>query len=103
MLAGSNALLEAGFVIALVFGALMAGLLVQRFGPNLAFTFNGLAYLSSAVMITLLRIPPHTVQPNTDHSAREVWHELLEGLRYIWRTRSMRYIMAMSVMISASI
>jgi MFS transporter, DHA3 family, macrolide efflux protein len=103
MLAGANALLEAGFVIALVFGALMAGLLVQMFGPNLAFTFNAVAYLFSAVMIALLRIPNHLVQPNADSSANQVWRELREGLRYIWNTRSMRYIMGMSVMISASI
>jgi len=103
MLAGANALLEAGFVIALVFGALLAGLLVQTFGPNLAFSFNGVAYLFSAIMIALLRIPKHAIQPTVDSSARQVWHELLEGLRYILYTRSMRYIMGMSVMISASI
>lgn len=103
MLAGANALLEAGFVIALVFGALMAGLLIQMFGPNLAFSFNAVAYLFSAVMIALLRIPKHAVQPTTDSSVGQVWHELREGLRYIWYTRSMRYIMVMSVMISASI
>jgi MFS family permease len=103
MLAGANALLEAGFVIALVFGALIAGLLVQMFGPNLAFGFNAVAYLFSAVMIALLRIPKHAVEPSADSSARQVWRELREGLRYIWNTRSMRYIMGMSVMISASI
>jgi MFS transporter, DHA3 family, macrolide efflux protein len=103
MLASANALLEAGFVIALVIGALMAGLLVQIFGPNLAFSFNGVAYLFSAAMIALLRIPPHAVEPNPDNSVRQVWHELREGLRYIWRTRAMRYIMGMSGMISASI
>jgi DHA3 family macrolide efflux protein-like MFS transporter len=103
MLAGANALLEAGFVIALVFGALMAGLLVQLFGPNLAFSFNAVAYLFSAVMIGLLRIPQHAIQPSADGSARQVWHELREGLWFIWCTRSMRYIMLMSVMISASI
>src|SRR5579859_4509445 len=103
MLAGANALLEAGFVIALVFGALMAGVLVQTFGPNLAFSFNAVAYLFSAAMIALLRIPKHAIQPTADSSARQVWHELLEGLRYILYTRSMRYIMGMSIMISASI
>ncbi len=103
MLAGANALLEAGFVVALVIGALMAGLLVQVFGPNLAFGFNGVAYLFSAVMIALLRIPKHAVESSADNSARQVWHELQDGLRFIWCTRSMRYIMGMSVMISASI
>jgi MFS family permease len=103
MLAAANALLEAGFVIALVFGALMAGILVQMFGPNLAFSFNAAAYLFSAVMIGLLRIPKHAVQRSADSSASQVWRELKEGLRYIWNTAAMRYIMGMSVMISASI
>jgi DHA3 family macrolide efflux protein-like MFS transporter len=102
-LAGANALLEAGFVLALVFGALLAGVLVETFGPNLAFGFNGVAYLFSALMIYLLKIPHRTIATNSHHSAGQVWHELRDGLRYIWRTRSMRYIMGMSVMVSGSI
>src|SRR5260221_1113407 len=102
-LAGANALLEAGFVIALVFGALLAGILVEHLGPNLAFGFNGLAYFFSAFMITLLRIPKHKGDVMAHTTAGEVWHQLREGLRYIWRTRSMRYIMGMSVMVSGSI
>jgi MFS transporter, DHA3 family, macrolide efflux protein len=100
-LAGANALLEAGFVIALVFGALLAGVLVQQFGPNLAFGFNGVAYMFSALMIYLLRIPKRP--PSVSTSASQVWHELRDGLAYIWRTRSMRYIMGMSIMVSGSI
>ncbi|MEP7285760.1 MAG: MFS transporter [Chloroflexota bacterium] len=102
-LAGANALLEAGFVIALVFGALLAGILVQTFGPNLAFGFNAVAYFFSAVMIALLRIPKRAVTQSSHNSARQVWVELRDGLSYIWRTRSMRYIMGMSVMVSGSI
>jgi len=103
MLAGANALLEAGFVIALVFGALMAGILVQSFGPNLAFGFNSLAYFFSATMIALIRIPARSHETNPDISARQVWLELKAGLHYIWLTRAMRYVMGMSIMISASI
>src|SRR4029078_5938661 len=62
-----------------------------------------LAHLCSAVFIALLRIPKHAVAPSADGSARQVWHELREGLRYIWNTRSMRYIMYMRTMTSASI
>lgn len=102
-LAGANALLEAGFVLALVFGALLAGVLVETFGPNLAFGFNGLAYLFSALMIYLLNIPHRAIATNSHHSTGQVWNELRDGLRYIWRTRSMRYIMGMSVMVSGSI
>lgn len=102
-LAGANALLEAGFVVALVFGALLAGILVQQFGPNLAFGFNALAYFFSALMISFLRIPKRAVASTSGNSAAQVWYELRDGLRYIWRTRSMRYIMGMSIMVSGSI
>jgi MFS family permease len=102
-LAGANALLEAGFVLALVFGSLLAGILVQQFGPDLAFGFNGVAYFFSALMISLIRIPPRAIASVTHHSSAQVWHELRDGLSYIWRTRSMRYIMGMSIMVSGSI
>ncbi len=102
-LAGANALLEAGFVIALVFGSLLAGVLIQTFGANLAFGFNGLAYLFSATMISLMKIPRRVVSASQHNSAEQVWHELWDGLHYIWRTRSMRYIIGMSIMVSGSI
>jgi DHA3 family macrolide efflux protein-like MFS transporter len=101
-LAGANALLEAGFVIALVFGSLLAGVLIQTFGPNLAFGFNGIAYFFSAFMISLMKIPKRVVA-SQHGSARQVWAELWDGLHYIWRTRSMRYIIGMSIMVSGSI
>ncbi len=102
-LAAANALIEAGFVIALVFGSLMAGVLIQVFGAGLAFAFNGAAYLFSALMIFIMKIPRRIVMPSSQNSAGEVWQELRDGLRYIWTTRSMRYIMGLSVMVAGSI
>ncbi|MHB8626628.1 MAG: MFS transporter [Aggregatilineales bacterium] len=102
-LAAANALLESGFVIALVVGSLLAGVLIRTFGAGLAFAFNGGAYLFSALMIMLMRIPRRVLQVEVAHSALMVRRELIDGLRYIWRTRSMRYIMALSVSVASSI
>jgi len=102
-LAAANALLESGFVIALVVGSLLAGVLIRTFGAGLAFAFNGGAYLFSALMITLMRIPRRALQVEIAHSALMVRRELSDGLRYIWKTRSMRYIMALSVSVASSI
>ncbi len=102
-LAAANALIEAGFVIALVFGSLLAGVLVDTFGAGVAFAFNGCAYLFSALMIFLMRIPKRAMIYSTDNSLGQVWSELRDGLRYIWTTRSMRYIMGLSVMVAGSI
>jgi MFS family permease len=104
-LAGANALLEAGFVIALILGAGGAGILIQQFGGDFAFAFNGLAYAFSALMIFLIRIPLSRVVAATEHTGgfREVWADLRDGLSYIWRTKSMRYIMGLSVMVAAGL
>ncbi len=104
-LAGANALLEAGFVVALIFGAGGAGILIDRFGEDLAFAFNGSAYLFSALMIHLMNIPSHRATPVQSEGAAlgQVWHELREGLAYIWNTRSMRYIMGLSIMVASGL
>jgi MFS family permease len=102
-LGAANALIESGFVIALVFGSLLAGVLIRTFGAGLAFAFNGGAYLFSALMIALMRIPPRVQQEAITQSAMQVRRELWDGLVYIWTTRSMRYIMGLSVMVAVSI
>ena len=104
-LAGANALLEACFVVALIFGAGGAGILIERFGEDLAFAFNGVAYLFSALMIFLMSIPRHRVVSGEGELSglSRVWSELRDGLGYIWHTRSMRYIMGLSVMVAAGL
>ncbi|GAB4547738.1 MAG: MFS transporter [Anaerolineae bacterium] len=104
-LAGANALLEAGFVVALIFGSGAAGILVERLGANFAFTFNGVAFLFSAAMIAMIRIPQREshLGVGAKTTYRQVWRELREGIAYIWYTKSMRYIMGLSVMVAAGL
>ncbi len=103
-LATANALLEVGFVVALIFGSGAAGLLVERLGADFAFIFNGCAYLFSALMIYIIRIPRRqTSQAENAATYRQVWRELREGIAYIWATRSMRYIMGLSIMVAGGL
>lgn len=103
-LAAANALLEAGFVIALIFGSGAAGLLVEQLGENFAFIFNGFAFLFSALMILVIRIPSRESEGGRQRASyRQVIRELREGLSYIWHTRSMRYIMGLSVMVAGGL
>lgn len=104
-LGAANALLEAGFVVALIFGSGAAGLLVDSLGEDFAFTFNGFAFLFSALMILIIRVPPRQVHQAKikGSSYRQVLRELREGLVYIWQTRSMRYIMGLSIIVAAGL
>ncbi len=102
-LATANALLEAGFVIALVLGSLLSTALIAAVGASFAFGFNGVAYAFSALMIIIIRIPKRKVYTDSEVTIRQVWEELRDGLGYMWRTRSMRYIMGLSIMVGSSI
>ncbi len=97
-LAIANALLNMGVVMALLFGSLMAGVTVELIGPQWAFVIDASSYYISGLTIFLMTIPKRAMPPSA--SAEQVWHELKEGLIYVWQTRSVRYIMALSLAIA---
>jgi MFS transporter, DHA3 family, macrolide efflux protein len=97
-LALANALLNMGVVMALIFGSLMAGVALELIGPQWAFAIDGSSYFLSAITILFMTIPKRPLQ--VKGSAQQVWYELKEGLLYVWQTRSVRYIMALSVAIA---
>ncbi len=101
-MAAANALLEAGFVIALIFGSGIAGVLVDRYGSAAAFAFDAATYFLSGTLIARMVIPKVANAP-TGRSARAVWDELRVGLVYIWNTRAMRAIMGLSVVVAAGL
>jgi Na+/melibiose symporter-like transporter len=87
-----------------VLGSLLSTALIAAVGANFAFGFNGVAYAFSALMIVLIRIPKRKVFSEEQQATfRQLWEELRDGLSYMWRTRSMRYIMGLSVMVGTSI
>jgi predicted MFS family arabinose efflux permease len=97
-LALANALLNMGVVVALVFGSLTAGVTVEVIGPQWAFAIDASSYLISAITIASMVIPKRAYQPFG--SAERVWAELREGLFYVWQTRSVRYIMILSMAVA---
>lgn len=101
-LAGANALLELGFVVALIFGSGAAGILVEQLGENAAFFFNGIAFIFSALMIYLMRIPKRRYEADAS-TFRQVWGELRAGLAYVWHTRSMRFILMLNILVSGAL
>jgi predicted MFS family arabinose efflux permease len=101
-LAAANALLELGFVVALIFGSGLAGILIESLGENAAFIFNGLTFVFSALMLMLVRIPKRPSN-ETFLSLGTVLRELRQGLAYVWTTRSLRFIMALNILVSGAL
>lgn len=81
----ANAADSVGYVLAIVVGPPVAGLMVQTVGPQAALAAIGVVFVIAAVI--LVRVPdPATEVVSTGNLLRDAW----EGLRYTWRNPTLR-------------
>ncbi len=80
-----NALDSSGYVVATIIGPPAAALLVALLGPRLAMVAIGIPYLIAAIALMGVR-EPATAPSSSGRLLPDAW----EGLRYVWRNRSLR-------------
>jgi DHA3 family macrolide efflux protein-like MFS transporter len=85
----ANSLSQTSYYMAITAGSALAGILMGALAsPAPAIIFDALSFFVSAAFIVPLPIPHHTDRSTTqDHSARQVWHELKEGLHFVAHQR----------------
>jgi DHA3 family macrolide efflux protein-like MFS transporter len=85
----ANSLSQTSFYMALTSGSALAGILIGALhSPAPAIIFDALSFFVSAAFIVPLPIPHHVDRSIAqDHSARQVWHELKAGLRFVAHQR----------------
>ncbi len=71
---------------AAVLGPALAGLLIPVAGYASAFYLNGASFAAVIGALVLMRLPPPGARP----AQPPVLHQVAEGLRYIWRSRTVR-------------
>ncbi len=92
-LAGRRRLVEANAKIALgetssaLIGPGIAGGLIQALTAPFAIALDALSFLASAWMLKGVRAPSDVANPD---AAIGVGHEIMEGLRLVWRNRTLR-------------
>jgi len=69
-----------------VLGPALAGLLIPVAGYAAAFYLNGASFAAVIGALVLMRLPPPAARP----AQPPVLHQVAEGLRYIWRSRTVR-------------
>lgn len=87
------------FSMARTFGPAIGGLIVGTLGTAWGFTVNGVTFFTILVSLLLLRLGKPVVQP-ADHTPLE---DLLGGLRFIWRTRTIKALMAIALVVALSL
>jgi len=67
-------------------GPVFAAALVDLFGEGWCFTIDAASYIAVIISLLLMDVPKRTIAPRTQH----VWSEIVDGLRYVRRTPTVR-------------
>jgi MFS family permease len=68
-------------------GPAIAGLIIATFGVATAFLVNGFSYLAYIIAISIVELRPAAARPVLPTN---VWTEMLDGIRYVVRHRTIR-------------
>jgi MFS family permease len=77
------------FNLSRMVGPVVAGLITAASSEGWCFAVNAVSYLAVLVALALVRPRPHAPGPR-----RSIGHELLEGLRFVWREPRVRCVLA---------
>jgi MFS family permease len=89
LLLAANGLIQGSYVIALIVGPVLAGVLVELGGMESAIALDSATFLASAVMVSLIRLP---VKENEGavSTRNDMWEDMKEGLAFIRHSRPLR-------------
>jgi MFS family permease len=82
LIRAAMALTQTIYQFALVFGSVLAGIVIARFGLAGAYWLDVASFAAAFVAVWMLRPPPRAVAPR-----QPVLHALVEGIRYLGATR----------------
>jgi hypothetical protein len=98
----ANTLIQVSYILALIFGATLAGFVIKLWGPALAILFDSATFAVSAALLALMRIPPNDTAQSHE-SARTVWGQLVQGLRYVTGSHLLVRVLAITAIAALGI
>ena len=102
LLLSANMLIQVSYILAVVFGATLAGFAVNLWGPGAAILFDSATFVISATLLGLMRIPPNDTAKSRE-SARTVWQQLVQGLRYVTGSHLLVRVLAITAIAALGI
>jgi len=101
MLLAANGLIQGSYILALIIGPTLAGVIVELGGMRSAIVFDSATFVISAVTILLLHIPPLRNGSVLAAGQASMWDDMKTGLAFIRHSRPLRralYITAMATL-----
>lgn len=107
----ANSLVTVTGMIALVLGALLGGLIVEKSGPQGGFVWDAVTFFASGLLVFSI-MPRRRLQLDKErflNSGREminihktVWHEITDGIKYIRQQKDIQFIFIMMSILFAA-
>jgi len=88
-------LVEGGESLAWVGGPIVAGLLMTTFGAANALIVDGVSFLVSAAGLAVIRVPRSEVRDEPGAERKSLWHNVLEGLRFLISNPPLRRVVTL--------
>lgn len=93
LLLAANGFIQGSYVMALILGPAVAGVIVELGGMQAAILFDSATFAISAASIFALRVRPVRDDVSTLSSRGSVWRDMQVGLGFIRRSRSLRRVL----------
>jgi MFS family permease len=90
LLLAANGLIQGSYIIALIVGPTVAGIVVDLWGMESAILFDSTTFFLSAFAILLIHIPPLNNGASDVVEQSSVWQDMKSGLSFIYRSRPLR-------------
>lgn len=90
LLMAANGLIQGSYILALIIGPALAGIIVELGGMSWAILFDSGTFVVSAATIFFLRVPPLQNGGALSAGRASVWHDMRTGLTFIRRSRPLR-------------
>jgi MFS family permease len=101
LLVSANALNALNNNLARLIGPAVGGLVAALYGLEGVVIIDALTYVLAAVLSALISVTSHPGKPEDESanalSLRKIWTEWLEGVRLIWRERTVRTLFVASI------
>lgn len=91
LLLAANSLIQGSYIVALIVGPVIAGLLVESWAPA-AILFDSVSFFISAIFIAVMAIPKGVLRQQ-EAEKRTVWADMKAGLEFIRQNRVLHQVL----------
>lgn len=103
LLLPANGLIQGTYLMALILGPMVAGMIVELWSLPAAIIFDSLTFVVSAIIIATLHIPSNHTGAIHPAERKSMWHDMQAGLDFIRHNHHLRRVLYVTAVATVGI